>query len=288
MDDIALIASSKSFKKNIKILERETDKLVTLGNESSIQFDIDKTELIHFFIRPKLKPSLVLPNGTRILPTRLVRWLGIHFDSNLKFKEHIAIRTSLAKQAFYRLNRLSSITRGLSAFALRQLFTACVISISDYGSILWWGKPNKTQTKPLQAIQNLALRKILGVFKTAPIIPMELEAALPPPIVRLNHNQRRYAFRILKLSNNHPVRAKFNEYSALADSLDLEIELESTSQVSKKPTQIERLLESISNILDLSSLEPIKHFYFPPWERELPYIVQISKKSKKEETSSHL
>ena len=137
MDDIALIAFSKSFKQNIKILEREVKKLVTLGNESSIQFDIDKTELIHFFISPKIKPSLVLPNSTIITPTRLVRWLGVHFDSNLKFKEHIAIRTSLAKQAFFRLNRLSSITRGLSPFALRQLFIACVISVSDYGSILW-------------------------------------------------------------------------------------------------------------------------------------------------------
>lgn len=149
MDDIALTASSKSFKQNIKILEREAKKLVSLGNESSIQFDIDKTELIHFFISPKLKPSLVLPNGNTITPTRLVRWLGIHFDSNLKFKEHIAIRTSLAKQAFFRLNRLSSITRGLSPFALRQLFIACVISVSDYGSILWWGKANKSQVRPL-------------------------------------------------------------------------------------------------------------------------------------------
>ena len=51
--------------------------------------------------------------------------------------------------------------------------------------MIWW-KGQAYAKKPLQALQNLALRKILGVFKTAPIIPMEVEAALQPPSVRLN------------------------------------------------------------------------------------------------------
>ena len=86
---------------------------------------------------------------------------------------------------------------------------------------------------------------------------------MPSPLVRLNHNQRQYALRILKLSNNHPVRAKFNEYSTkLVDDSDLDSE--NTSQISKNPTQIERILESISNIVDFSNLEPIRHFFFAP------------------------
>jgi hypothetical protein len=169
-----------------------------LGKENAIEFDIIKTDLMHFFISPKLKPSLKLPNGSIIEPNRVIKWLGVHFNSNLKFKEHIAIRTSQAKQAFYRLNRLSNINKGLSPYAIRQLYLACVTSVADYGSILWWGKLNKTQLRPLQALQNLALRKILGVFKTAPIKPMEIESALPPPFIRLNHSNRRYAFRVLK------------------------------------------------------------------------------------------
>jgi hypothetical protein len=79
---------------------------------------------------------LVLPNGNIVLPVKLVKWLGIHFDYNLKFKEHIAIRTSLAKQALYRINRLVNISRGLSPFAIRQLYLACITSVADYGSEL--------------------------------------------------------------------------------------------------------------------------------------------------------
>ena len=135
MDDIALIASSKSYKKNIAILEQEAKGIIELGVEYAIKFD-DKTELIHFYSSKKQTLDLKLPNGNTILPSKLVRWLGIHFDVNLKFKEHIAIRTSLAKQAFYRLNRLSNIGRGLSLYAVRQLYLACVTSVADYGSIL--------------------------------------------------------------------------------------------------------------------------------------------------------
>ena len=153
MDDIALIASSKSFKKNISILEREASLLVKLGEEYSINFDIEKTELIHFF-GGKSTPSITLPDKTILAPSKLVKWLGIYFDSNLKFKNHRLIRVSLAKQMFYRVNRLSNITIGLSPFAIRQLYMACVTSVADYGSILWWkiNCPNKAMIRPFQAL----------------------------------------------------------------------------------------------------------------------------------------
>jgi hypothetical protein len=49
MDDIALATSLTSLKKNCRILEREASKLYTLGEASSIEFDLVKIELIHFF-----------------------------------------------------------------------------------------------------------------------------------------------------------------------------------------------------------------------------------------------
>jgi hypothetical protein len=49
MDDIALVTSLTSLKKNYKILEREASKLYTLKEASSIEFDLAKTKLIYFF-----------------------------------------------------------------------------------------------------------------------------------------------------------------------------------------------------------------------------------------------
>ena len=135
LDDISLTTASKSLKKNIKTLEREVKDIVDLGKKNTISFNIDKTELIHFD-NSKNKPSLKLPNGELVSPSKVVKWLGVYFDENLRFKEHIVYRASRAKQAFYRVNRLTNILYGLSPFAIRQLYLACITSVIDYGSIL--------------------------------------------------------------------------------------------------------------------------------------------------------
>jgi hypothetical protein len=116
MDDIALIVSSTSLKKNVKILEREASKMYELGAKDAIQFDLAKTELLHFSKRAK----------TTSLKLRI--W----FDPNLSFKEHVNIRASQARSAFLRMTRLANTERGLSPYALRQLYLACVTSVADY------------------------------------------------------------------------------------------------------------------------------------------------------------
>src|ERR1700710_716231 len=292
IDNISLIASSKSFKQNIKILERETRVLFELGTKYAIKFDIDKTELI-YFNSGKKQLYLVLPNRNLVLPIKLVKWLGIHFDYNLKFKEHIAIRTSLAKQALYCINRLVNISRGLSPFATRQLYLACITSIADYGSELWWD--NNKSIRPLQAIQNLATRKILGVFKTAPLLPMQIESALPPVIIHLNHKLRQYTLRALKLSQNHPIKIEIDRAIKLvSEKRELELESYSSSSSSSKTTQkrtkiqFERLVKSIFDLTNLKNLEYINHFYFAPWDKKVDFNIRISDQPKEKEAINHL
>ena len=265
MDDIALATSSTSISKNVKILEREVAKLQQKATEAAIQFDLAKTELIHFGTKNSSK-SLKLPNGVAIEPKEVVRWLGIWFDSKLTFKQHLNTRVSQAKSAFLRMARLANTEKGLTPYAMRQLYLACITSVADYGSIIWW--KNQTQFyKPLQALQNLALRKILGVFKTSPIVPMELEAALYPPSIRLNTTLRKYAIRQLKLAQNHPIRQMFTATNV--------------------GSQATRILDSIKGLVNFSTLEPIQHFAYAPWERTTPYKVAISSLSKEEEAIAH-
>ena len=161
-----------------------------------------------------------------------------------------------------RLNRLTTVTKGLSPFAIRQLYLACITSVIDYGSELWWRINDKAipKLKPLQAIQNQGNRKILGVFKTAPTIPIELEAALPLPYIRLNYKSRRYLLRVLKLSSEHPVKGLVNR---VVDQIREEVQFEDCFDPNST-TQIESLVKSIYSLVDLDSLEEIRHFHFPP------------------------
>jgi ribonuclease HI len=175
--------------------------------------------------------------------------------------------------------RLVNIERGLSPFAVRQLYLACITSVSDFGSPIWW-KGQSQLKKPLQALQNLALRKILGTFRTTPILPMEAEAILAPPTIRLDSNLRKYAIRLQKLPSTHPVN---QELARLKPP-----EFTETPRKAPPKVQLQRIQESILGLANISSLERIQHFKFPPWEPKLPFQVAISTLPKEEEAQSHL
>ena len=274
IDDISLSYSSTSLKKNVKVLAAIVSQLYALAEQNAIQFDLDKTELIHWN-RGKLANtvSLTLPNGDKVQPSKVVKWLGIHFDQGLTFREHVRIKTAKARQAFLRLERLTNTEKGLSPYAFRQLYLACVASIADYGTELWF-KEQPGHINTLQKLQNIGLRKILGAFKTSPTTKLELESAIPPVKVRLQATVRRYAFRLAKLSDNHPVNRYFATVGSRAQD--------------SKPTQLDRIRESIEGIVDMSKLEPIRHFHFAPWDKEMPFEVHIPNQCKDDQAKAHL
>jgi retron-type reverse transcriptase len=78
IDDFSLTVVSSSLRKNTKILEREVVKLYQLAAENAIQFDLAKTELLHFTTLKEAKvATLTLPNGEILQSKDVVRWLGI-------------------------------------------------------------------------------------------------------------------------------------------------------------------------------------------------------------------
>lgn len=279
VDDICLTTASKSIARNIRLLEREAEALVQLAKTSNIAFDLDKTELLHWEqTKASKKAPLTLPNGDIVQPKPLVKWLGIYFDANCNFKHHVKVKVAKAKNTFQRVARLASLERGLSPHALRQLYIACVTSIADYGAIVWWNNQASFVTQ-LQRLQNLALRKILGVFKSAPICPMEVEAALPPPEIRIKTSIRGYALRMLKLSKTHPINTAINRTLENND-YDEEPELYMPHLV--------KIQRSIQNAIEEAEIEEIKHFHFAPWNKSTPYDVKISPLSKEDEAANHM
>ena len=171
-------------------------------------FDNPKSELMHYYkARQKVQNPYVnvnLPNGTCIEPSDVQRWLGFWFDRKLSWKHHIQTRTASAMRVFRALSRLGNTKRGHSQSALRQLYQSCITTVADFGAEVWWNQ-QKTQCRSFQQLQNQAMRKIAGAFKTTPIAALEAELGLPPADLRLDRIQRAYATRLLTLPENHPV-----------------------------------------------------------------------------------
>jgi hypothetical protein len=68
--------------------------------------------------------------------------------------------------------------------AMRQLYIACVTTIADYGTFMWWNF-QKQYIDPFAAFKNAALRKMLKTFKITPISIIEIEATITPISIRL-------------------------------------------------------------------------------------------------------
>jgi hypothetical protein len=107
-------------------------------------------------------------------------------------------------RAFLYISRLANSEKGLSQSALHQLYQSCITTVVDFGSEVWWNG-QKSQSNSLQKIQNQALRKIAGAFRTTPIAALEAEIALYPVDIRLDLRNRNYATRLLTLPDTHPL-----------------------------------------------------------------------------------
>ena len=132
IDDFCIATSSTSAQRNCERLERVAAGLIAQATESRAQFDPSKTELIHFTTRRAPITEGITIAGLLVDPKPVVRWLGVHLDAKLSFKQHIAKRINLAEAALQRIIRLSSTQQRLSFQALRQLYIACIIAIANY------------------------------------------------------------------------------------------------------------------------------------------------------------
>src|SRR5438034_1670838 len=117
--------------------------------------------------------------------------------------------------------RLSNTERGLSFQAMRQLYIACITSVADYEVPIWWNN-QKFLLEKYQKLQNSALRKILGAFKTSSYMTMELKAAIISSKARFDRICRNYALRIMQIPKNHPIRLRVSaSYSPYNNEAEL-------------------------------------------------------------------
>src|SRR6266702_833268 len=298
VNDFAITVTLNSAKANCKKLEGIALKLMSKAKEAAISFNIGKTELIHFYNKhTTIEEGLKLKN-TEISPKPLVRWLGVFLDSKLIFKQHVEIRISKAKTAFYLIRRLGNTQKGLSLQALQQLYIAYITTTADYGIQCWWKSKSRDHLLArYQSLQNEALKLILGAFKGSPSQAMEIETFIPPPRIRFEKLCNNYALRILKFKENHVIKKAYIEENN-KDRDELAASFSSSSSFGSKNSTIRHLLQPKTQLLSLVSrvqqlipiwkIERTSLNWQKPWSPPISISFFISKGSKEEAVQEHL
>jgi hypothetical protein len=138
----------------LKLNEDKTDALLVSSKDNVAKKRITSIPLV--------------VGGASIIPSPVVRYLGVLLDSHLTMVQQI---NSSCRSSYFHLRRIARIKNFLSLPAVIQLVHAFVLSHIDYGNALLVGLP-ATRLAKLQRVQNSAARLIMGVSRRESITPV--------------------------------------------------------------------------------------------------------------------
>ncbi len=179
--------------------------------EHHLQLNLAKTELLVFPATPTLHHDFTIQlDSSTITPSASVRNIGVIFDGQLTFKEHIA---KTARSCRFALHNIRKIRPFLTEHAAQLLVQALVISRLDYCNALLAGLPSNT-IKPLQMIQNTASRLVFNEPKRAHVTPLFVSLHWLPVAARIQFKTLMLAYRTttgsallpLTITNLHPLQ----------------------------------------------------------------------------------
>ncbi len=176
--------------------------------EHHLQLNLAKTELLVLPATPTLQHDFTIQLGSStITPSASVRNLGVIFDDQLTFKEHIA---KTARSCRFALHNIRKIRPFLTEHAAQLLVQALVISRLDYCNALLAGLPSNT-IKPLQMIQNAAARLVFNEPKRAHVTPLFVSLHWLPVAARIKFKTLMIAYRTTTGSARAVVKSTFVE-----------------------------------------------------------------------------
>ena len=172
-DDTQLFLSFSpcNFQQNIQLLQNTISEISSWMASNFLSLNSSKTEFLLIGLPTQLakidNPSLSMPSSTSIKPVTSARNLGVIFDSNLSFSDHISY---ISKTCFAHIRDLRRIRNTLDHT------TACTIATSLIHSKLYYCNSlflnlNCQQTNRLQLILNSTARAVTKTPKYNHITP---------------------------------------------------------------------------------------------------------------------
>jgi hypothetical protein len=199
-DDIVLLAESET------ALQSLLDTLAQWCFKWCLKINTDKSKVMHF--RKKRQAKTRVEFVVDDLPLELVRfykYLGVHFDEHLTFKENASFLSAAADRALGALIAKYKSNNNMSFFTYQKLFENCVAPILDYGSHVFgnhsWGELERVQTK--------AARIFLGVHKFAATSAIVGDVGWVTCYSRHKLNHVRYFNKLLSMPDDRMTKKVF-------------------------------------------------------------------------------
>ena len=148
-------------------------------SENGFKFSTSKTVCIHFHQQYIFFPGPnILLGKTPIKVAKEAKFLGLIFDTELTFKNHVQYLKSSCQKALHILCVVGHIDWGADCIVLLHLYRVLVRSKLDYESIVY-GSACQLVLKQLDLIHHQGLCIALGAFRISPAQILYVEAHEP-------------------------------------------------------------------------------------------------------------
>ena len=186
-----------------KIQSEDIPRIETWARTTGSSFAAEKTELIHITRKRKEQcQGQIAMNGNTITPSIIAKLLGVIYDHELRWKEHVQQAVTRATKVNIALGGL----RQLRPEQMRQLYQACVTPVVDYASTVWHNPlQDKTHLRQLRTVQRTALIRVLSAFQTVATSTLDFEGHVLPTHLRLRHRAQSTITRLHALPRKHPI-----------------------------------------------------------------------------------
>lgn len=155
-DDTAAIYDNINNELLTECINRSLFNLTQWFNDNSLKLNLEKTQYITFGKYGSLNHNLVLPDFGAIHFSEVVKFLGIHIDNNLSWKQHIDYLVNIVNKYIFLIR---SLNKTVPCSVLLNIYYAYVHSRLSYG-IIFWGRSVsinylfKVQKRCIRAICN--------------------------------------------------------------------------------------------------------------------------------------
>lgn len=179
------------------------------------------------------------------------------FDRKLNWKSHVEYIAVRAKKRLNVLRMLSNARYGVNRHHMVTLHQSIILSVLDYGSIVYGNAANST-LKKLDIIHATGLRIALGAFKSSPIDNLLVEAGQLPLRLRREKQLMDYGVRILT-QENHPLHMELASW--------MEAEKEELGE--RNLLSMQKAAQLLRDGKILKEMPDVKRFQkHPPWRKQ--------------------
>ncbi|KAF6215327.1 hypothetical protein GE061_010079 [Apolygus lucorum] len=135
--------------------------------ESNLQFNPEKTQVLRIGRRQIQRELAVYLLGSRLALVSELRYLGVYFESSLRWNSHVAYICKKATQLINVLARSAKMYWGLGSEALRVIYRGAIVPIMTYAITVWVDALDVWRNvAALRRVQRLMLLRIIKGVRT--------------------------------------------------------------------------------------------------------------------------